>query len=161
ALRLPRCLVEELARTTTLAQQEWDAARRAADFARFRPWLEQVVALKRREAECLGPVAYDALLQDYEPDATGAELARLFEALRRAGVPLAGALAGRRRPAVVLGGRPYPVAGQRAFAERVASGLGFDFQAGRLDTAVHAFTIGLGPGDCRITTRFRPDDFRE
>src|SRR5262249_23629624 len=40
--RLPRALVEELARTTTLAQQAWADARRAADFARFRPWLERV-----------------------------------------------------------------------------------------------------------------------
>src|SRR5262245_52780931 len=39
ATRLPRSLVEELARTATLAQQEWVAARQDADFRRFRPWL--------------------------------------------------------------------------------------------------------------------------
>src|SRR5262245_60520252 len=41
--RLPRPLVEELARVTTVAQQEWAAALRASDWAHFRPWLEQVL----------------------------------------------------------------------------------------------------------------------
>src|SRR3954470_2805388 len=34
--RLPRALVEELAKTTSVAQQEWIAARRESDFGRFR-----------------------------------------------------------------------------------------------------------------------------
>ncbi len=69
--RLPRSLVEETARTTSLAQREWILARQDADFARFRPWLEKIVALKRCEAEALGyeDVAYDALLDEYEPGA--------------------------------------------------------------------------------------------
>src|SRR5229473_1980393 len=53
-VRVPRPLVEELARVTTLAQQEWEGARRDADFGRFRPWLEKIVALKRQEAEAVG-----------------------------------------------------------------------------------------------------------
>ena len=52
-IKLPRDLVEELARTTSLAQQEWIAARRDADFGHFRPWLDRIVQLKRQEAECL------------------------------------------------------------------------------------------------------------
>ena len=63
--KLPRQLVEALAQTTALAQQEWIIARREACFARFRPWLDQIIQLKRQEAECLmkatpdsqGPVA--------------------------------------------------------------------------------------------------------
>src|SRR5205809_1029603 len=53
-IRLPRSLVEEIARTTSLAQQEWVVARQKADFAHFRPWLEKVVALKCQEAEAIG-----------------------------------------------------------------------------------------------------------
>ncbi|MHC5543199.1 carboxypeptidase M32, partial [Singulisphaera rosea] len=36
--------------------------------------------------------------------------------------------------------------------------LGFDFQRGRLDTTAHPFCSGIGPGDCRITTRFRQNN---
>ena len=52
-VRLPRALVEELARTTSMAQSEWVAARAASDFGRFRPWLEKIVQLKREESACL------------------------------------------------------------------------------------------------------------
>src|SRR5205807_10162155 len=64
ATRLPRRLVQELARVTTLAHHEWAIARRKVDFARFRPWLDKIITLKRREAEALGyaEAPYDALL---------------------------------------------------------------------------------------------------
>src|SRR3990172_4315476 len=67
--RLPRRLVEETARVTSLAQQEWVAAREQSEFARFEPWLERIVRLKREEAACVevGDEAYDALLDAYEP----------------------------------------------------------------------------------------------
>ena len=43
----------------------------------------------------------------------------------------------------------------------MAASLGFDFQRGRLDTAAHPFCTGIGPGDCRITTRFNPHNFSD
>jgi len=51
--KLPRRLVEALAQTTSLAQHAWIAARREANFASFRPWLDQIIQLKRQEASCL------------------------------------------------------------------------------------------------------------
>ena len=44
AVKLPRELVEELARVRTRAQQVWQEAKAANDFPRFRPWLEKLVA---------------------------------------------------------------------------------------------------------------------
>ena len=52
-VRLPRKLVEELARTTSMAQPEWVAARAVNDFSKFRPWLEKIIALKKEESACL------------------------------------------------------------------------------------------------------------
>jgi carboxypeptidase Taq len=160
--KLPRSLVEELARTTSIAQQEWVEARKANDFARFQPWLEAVVRLKRQEAACLslGGDAYDALLDEYEPGARGRDLAVLFESLRRDLVPLVGAIAGSTKgpKASTLGG-DYPLDRQKIFGETVASAIGFDFERGRLDTTAHPFCSGIGPGDTRITTRFDPKDF--
>jgi carboxypeptidase Taq len=160
--RLPRRLVEETARVTPLAQQEWAAARLDDDFARFRPWLERVVALKRSEAEALGHpgAAYDALLDEYEPEARACDIALLFRALEAELVPLLRALtsSGRRPPAGLLH-REFPLDRQRTFAEVVAAGIGFDFQRGRLDSTTHPFFSSIGPGDCRITTRYSLHDF--
>jgi len=160
--KLPRSLVEELARTTSIAQQEWVEARKANDFNRFRPWLTSIIDLKRQEAACLasGGELYDALLDEYEPGANGRELATLFESLRRDLVPLVAAIAGSTRgpkPGVLEGN--YPVDRQKIFGEMVASAIGFDFDRGRLDTTAHPFCSGIGPGDVRITTRFDPHDF--
>ncbi len=162
ATKLPRMLVEELARTTSIAQQEWVDARRDGDFARFRPRLESIVGLKRQEAACLadGGDPYDALLDEYEPGARSCDLAPLFEALRRDLVPLVSAIAGSGRGPSALRG-DYPVDRQRIFGEAVAGAIGFDFDRGRLDTAAHPFCSGIGPGDCRITTRFDPGDFSD
>jgi carboxypeptidase Taq len=157
ACRLPRGLVEELANITALAQQAWAVARRRADFGRFRPWLEKVVALKRREAESLAgtPVAYDALLEEYEPGARAEALARLFAALREELAPLLAAIVGaRRQPDPSLLTRRYPVQRQRRFVQEVAAAVGFDFRAGRLDSTTHPFFAPIGPGDVRITTRY-------
>jgi carboxypeptidase Taq len=164
--KLPRTLVEELARTTTLAQQEWVVARQKSDFPHFRPWLEKIVHLKQREAECLtgGTITYDALLDEYEPGARSADVGRLFAVLRRELVPLVEAiLSSRVQPDLTLlrSAAGYPIERQQFFCEEVAAALGFDFHRGRLDTTAHPFCTGIGPGDCRITTRYDPDDFSD
>jgi carboxypeptidase Taq len=159
--RLPRRLVEELARATSLAQQEWNVARREDDFPRLRSALETIFGLKRSEAECLGgAVPYDALLDEYEPGATSRDLTTLFGALRAELVPLISAISeARRRPDREILHREYPVDRQRLFGEMVAGAVGFDFRRGRLDTTAHPFCSGIGPGDCRITARYDPHDF--
>ena len=45
--KLPQALVEELARLSVLGQQLWAEARKANDFARFRPMLEKTIEQKR------------------------------------------------------------------------------------------------------------------
>jgi carboxypeptidase Taq len=161
-VRLPRSLVEETARVTSLAQQEWAAARQDDDYARFQPWLERVLALRCREAEFaeIGDV-YDALLDEYDPGTRRGEIARLFGELRRELTPLLDALIGApRQPDRSILRRAYPVERQRQFGEMAAAAVGFDFHAGRLDVTVHPFFSTVGPGDCRITCRFDPCDFR-
>jgi carboxypeptidase Taq len=162
--RLPRSLVAELARTTSLAHQEWILARQNDEFARFRPWLEKIVSLKRAEADAVGYAAhpYDALIDLYEPGATTASAAALFDVLRDALVPLVAAIGSApRRPKIGILHREYPVDRQRMLGESAAAAVGFDFTRGRIDLSPHPFCTGIGPGDTRLTSRFRADDFSE
>jgi carboxypeptidase Taq len=164
AVKLPKELVEEIARVTTRAQQVWQEARAANDFAAFQPWLEKVVRLKREEAQAVGyrTVPYDALLDEYEPGATTAEITRLFADLREELTPLVAAVAASsRKPRRDILERNYPVERQQAFGEAAAKAIGFDFDAGRLDTTTHPFCSGIGPGDCRITTRYNARHLNE
>jgi carboxypeptidase Taq len=164
AVKLPKDLVEELARVTTRAQQVWQEARGRNDFPSFRPWLEQIIALKRREAEAVGYTGhpYDALLDEYEPGATAKQVREVFAALSAELVPLIAAIGQSDRVPrrEVLEG-DFPVASQEVFAREAATTIGFDFAAGRLDVTTHPFCSGIGPGDCRITTRYNPRFFNE
>ena len=163
ATKLPRRLVEELSRVATLSQQAWVEARQQSDFKQFLPWLEQIVALKREEAEAIGygdGVPYDALLDDYEPGMTARDVEGLFTPLRDELVPLVSAIReSGRQPDVSILTRRYPVDAQRTFAIDAARQIGFNFHDGRLDVAAHPFCSGFGPGDCRLTTRYDEHHF--
>jgi len=156
-VKLPRSLVEELTRASVLGQQAWVQARQDNDFRLFAPHAEKIFHLKRQQAACLGYAdhPYDALLDDYEPAARTAEVAKVLDALRQELVPLVGAImqSGRTAPVGILQ-REYPLAAQEAFGKTAAAAIGFDFTRGRLDTTHHPFCAGLGPRDCRITTRY-------
>jgi carboxypeptidase Taq len=164
AVKLPKDLVEELARVTTRAQQVWQEARQANDFPAFLPWLEKVLALEQRKAQALdgGGLLYDALLDEYEPGACTAEITEVFASLRQDLVPLVGAIrASKHRPRHEILDRPYAVDRQQMFGESIAAAIGFDFSAGRLDVTPHPFCSGTGPGDCRLTTRYHPNHFNQ
>jgi len=156
-VKLPQELVEELMRASVLGQQAWIKARAADDYASFAPHVEKLISLKRQQAQCLGYTnhPYDALLDDFEPGAKTAEVAQVLAALRDELAPLVQAIkqSGRKAPAEILA-RTYPKDAQAAFGIAAAAAIGFDFQRGRLDVTHHPFCSGLGPHDCRITTRY-------
>ncbi|MDQ3441260.1 MAG: carboxypeptidase M32 [Planctomycetota bacterium] len=162
ATKLPTRLVEELTKVGVLGQQAWVEARKKSDFPTFRPWLERIVDLKREEAACVGFKVhpYDALLGDYEPGDTTADVTAIFASLRAPLVDLVGRIAqsGRTSP-VELFDRSYSADAQQKFARDAAAKVGFDFTAGRLDVSVHPFCTHLGPGDVRMTTRYNEGRF--
>ncbi len=155
--RVPERLVGELAKTCVEAQQAWVTARAESSWNVLEPWLQRVFDLKRELAACRMPDAdpYDALLDDYEPGSRWPAIASQFSRLRAEIVPLLQSCTGStRRPDDEVMRRHYPVAEQQSFVREVASRIGFDFQRGRLDTTAHPFCSGVGPDDCRITTRW-------
>jgi carboxypeptidase Taq len=164
AIRLPRSLVEEFARITSVAQREWVTAHEKSDWSHFQDWVEKIVTLKRAEAAALRPGddLYETMLDEYEPGMTVRQVAALFDSLRGELVELVGAIrASPRRPDLSVLHRIYPLDRQRQFGEAVAAAVGFDFRSGRLDTSPHPFFTSLGPSDYRITTRFSLQRFSD
>ncbi|MGE3809723.1 MAG: carboxypeptidase M32, partial [Gemmataceae bacterium] len=164
AVKLPQELVDEIARDTTRAQQVWQEARAKSDFPSFQPWLEKIVGLKQKEADAIGykQVRYDALLDEFEPGATTAEIKSTFAELRKDLVPLVAAITGSgKHPNRDILARNYSVERQEIFSQAAAAAIGFDFESGRLDVTTHPFCSGIGPGDVRLTTRYNPRFFNE
>ncbi len=157
--RLPRRLVEEMARVSAQSAQAWAEARDHNDFKSFAPWLDQTFALAREKADALGytGVRYDALLEDYEPGMTTAELSTLFAQLREQLVPLVDSFRDRGAAnAAKMSEREFALDRQRAFAESAAEKMGFDLECGRFDLGPHPFCTMIGTGDVRIAARYHP-----
>lgn len=164
ATKLPASLVEKFQRVRAHAREAWKEARERSEFKIFKPFLQKLLDLNLKRAQCWGfqESPYDALLDEYEPDTRASQMRALFADLRPAiGAILRPALERSAAvPADLLTGN-YPIAAQQAFNRRVAEAIGFDFSAGRIDTTTHPFCSTLGPGDCRLTTRYDEHNFAQ
>lgn len=160
--KLSTKMIEHLSALTVRGQQNWDAARKNNRFSDFQKTLEQIVNLKReigsRLREGTENTAYEALIDEYEPNATVKHLDQLFQTLREPLVELIQRIQDApRRPETNLFQRALPIKVQREISRYVATQIGFDFDRGRLDETSHPFCTTLGPDDCRILTRYDPN----
>jgi carboxypeptidase Taq len=156
AIKVPASFVAEYAQAVSAGQQAWGHARAASDFSSFQPFLEKIVALKKRYVTFFPGAEhpYDVLLDDFEPSMKTAEVKAIFEALRPRLVDLIRAIASA--PAVDDGflRTSYAEADMLAFAVEVITSFGFDWTRGRQDKSLHPSATAIGAGDVRITTRW-------
>lgn len=160
-LKLPDAFVNELARTTSEAHGIWVQARKSSNFKLFSPQLSKIVELKRRQADYLGwkESPYDALLEDFEPGLTSEEVSSKFHHLKEFLTDYVKKISNSKvRISTSKLKGVFDVATEKEFNRFVASKVGFDFEAGRMDESAHPFSTSFGPGDARITTRYKEDD---
>ncbi|MEM6729219.1 MAG: carboxypeptidase M32, partial [Pseudomonadota bacterium] len=155
--KVPAKLAAALARVTSRAQGQWAEARANEDVAAFLPVLDEVLSLRREEGAALaqGGDVYDALLQDYEPGTTAADLDAMFGAMRPRLVALRDKVLGAPAPRALSG--EFEETTQLALSQELALAFGYDMGKGRIDKAVHPFSSGSGH-DVRITTRTSATD---
>ena len=160
---LPESLVQRRALATARCEHAWRRQRPANDWAGFVENFREVLAIGREQATLLadktGSSRYEALMDQYEPGLTCAQVDRVFGEVRQWLPGLIRQVLERQaeRPLIEPVG-PFPVAAQRALCDRVMRLLGFDFEAGRLDVSTHPFCGGV-PEDVRMTTRFSEHEF--
>jgi carboxypeptidase Taq len=163
ATAVPGALVEAESRACSECEAVWRRGRLENDFAAVLPGLERILHIERQiaalKAERLGTSPYEALLDQYEPGASVAEVDRLFNEIADFLPDLIEAALSRQvaLPSAPPSG-PFPTATQRRLAMRLMERIGFDFAHGRLDISAHPF-CGGSPDDVRITTRYNEDDF--
>ncbi len=159
ALKVPIDYVSENARVTTVAQSVWEKAKIESNFEVFRPYLEQVVDLRRQYADFFKPWdhVYDPLLDDFEPGMKTAEVQEIFGKLRPMQVGLIKAIAQKPQVEKSFLNLDYPEKGQLDFGVEVIRQFGYDWNHGRQDKSAHPFTTSFGLNDVRITTRFSTD----
>lgn len=160
--KIPQSLVEKDSQTSSLAKAAWVKARRENDFATFAPHLEALLEIAREKAELWGyqDEPYTALLSGYERGANTAETVTLFDSIKSDLTAIAAEAVAQSSeiPADTLLG-DAPIEKQILLNREIAESLGFDFEAGRIDTTTHPFCTTLGPQDVRLTTRYEVGDF--
>jgi carboxypeptidase Taq len=156
AIKLPADFVAEQRRAAAVSTHVWREARQADDFAAFRPHLERMFQLARREADYIGYAEhpYDALVDRHDPGMTARDLDALFGRLLAVIVPLVRAIAGRPAAGPDVLDSEFDEGAQRAFALEMVQAFGYDTRRGRLDLSAHPFSTKFHRDDVRITTRY-------
>ena len=160
-VRVPPELSAELSRTSAIAEPVWQEARKESDWAKFQPYLEKIVELRRQYVDCFEPADedYDHLLDIYEPGMKTAEVRAVFDELKEGLVPLIAEVA-ERADAVddsfLIG--DFPIDEQKRVEGKILEDFGFTPDSWRLDETVHPFATRSGMDDIRLTTRHREDN---
>ncbi|HYT35594.1 MAG TPA: carboxypeptidase M32, partial [Ktedonobacteraceae bacterium] len=155
ATKLPRKLVEELARVQSGSFEAWRRAREHNDFASFAPWLSRTVALQREVADRIGyaETRYDALLDLFEPGMTASKLDKLFAPVREVSTTLLRRIeaSGTFVDDSCLQGE-FSEEQQVELSDVLLRAMGYDFSHGGIAVSPHPFTTSFGsPFDVRLT----------
>lgn len=156
-------LVEQLSLTGAEAFEAWRSAREASDFSLFEPLLSKMFELKREEASQIGfeEHPYDAMLDEFEPEMTHAQVEGLFSELRP---QLVNGLALIQKSPVCERIRTgplelsYELGQQESFARFLAESIGFPPE-NRIDEGTHPFCSAASSHDVRLVTRYREKEF--
>lgn len=162
-VKIPAKEYKEYVILQSKAESVWSDAKDASDFSMLQPYLEKLVDFKRRFVDYWGSKGtnYDTLLDLYEPGVDVQTIDRVFQQVREAIVPLVAEIsASSNKPETDFLFQSFPEANQRDFSLFMLNEMGYDLEAGRLDATAHPFATGLNPGDVRVTTHYKENDFR-
>ena len=148
-------------RLTQEAVAVWAKAKKASDFSVFAPYLEKMVAGRRRQAEQIAPGKdpYETLLDQYEPGLTIEKCDAFFNTVRAAIVPLLEAV--KTRGSAIRTdflNQDWPIEAQRTLSQKVMKLWGIDPDRCTLAESEHPFTDGFNTHDVRITTHYMAND---
>jgi carboxypeptidase Taq len=153
--------IRRLSETSSRSFHSWIRARAANSFSLFKDDLQELVTLKKEEAELAGyeQHPYDALLDNFEKGCTTSLLDRVFSTVRLPLKDLLDRIATRPQVDDSFLHDNYPRNQQWDFGLDIIRQLGFDFEAGRQDLSEHPFTPSFNARDVRITTRIDENNF--
>lgn len=138
----------------------WHDAKEKSDWEMFAPYLEKLVAFRRRFASLKDPSkpAYDVLLDQFEKGASMESLDPFFRTLRDELSPVIREVAAREKPVPAFMKGPWAVNDQRQFSRKIMALEGIDPLNCTLGETEHPFTDSTNKWDVRITTHYYEND---
>lgn len=150
--KLPTSFVQEMSKVTSESVCIWQKAKEQSNFSLFKPALERIVTLIRKKTDLLGYDAhpYDALLDEYEPEATVAQIDTIFAEIKNTSKQIIKKWDGKKHTSLDLNASATK---QLQLSKWLLEYIGFDFTRGRVDVSSHPFSSSCHPNDSRLTTR--------
>ena len=165
---LPEKLVADLAKQEALTVNVWKKAKAQKNFNLFKADLQKLLDLNKQAAEILKEVKetktpYEALIDNFEPKMTAAQITATFTRLQQDLRKLISRIqAVPSKPEMAMLHRPVATDKQREIAQLLTQMLGYDTAStearGRIDETEHPFTTGYYD-DVRITTHYHLNNY--
>jgi carboxypeptidase Taq len=159
--KIPATFVHKMSSAINVAYHSWIKARKENNFSVFEKPLQDIIDLKREEAELLGYEShpYDALMNDYDKGLTTIIVDKLFADL----APQLSTILEKIKQQPVVDDsflhQHFDKTTQWNVGMEILKRMHFNFDAGRQDISEHPFTTNFSSQDVRITTRIDENDF--
>lgn len=160
--KLPKKLVEELAKSTSEGAKIWSEAKEKKSFTIFKPYLEKIIKLCREKAEIIGYEShpYDALMDLFEPGSKVKTIDPIFSELKKGLVGLIEKIMNKdfqiKTDFLKI---PTSEEIQLKLSKKIMNLMGLFEDFSRIDKSAHPFSSSLNPNDIRMTTRFDINNF--
>lgn len=158
AAKLPASFVKTFSTTCSKALHTWSKAKKENSFKDFKPHLEKIVSLCRKQADFLGfqDHPYDALLDLYEPGMTVRTLSPLFQKIKQPLIQLIQGICSKPPAKTPFFQHTFDFEKQLKLSHKLLHIVGLPSSKARIDLSSHPFCSGLHPKDTRMTTRLLP-----
>ena len=143
-------LVEQLARAKSKGYESWQQAKNDSDYKIFLPFFKELIDLRIEESKQLSDKysPWETLAQPYEPDITKEFLDKIFKPIRKSIPSLLESVKRSKRKEWDIDHNS-----QKILCSKLLDNFGRKKELVAVAESPHPFSITLGPGDYRITTR--------
>ncbi|MBU0963234.1 MAG: carboxypeptidase M32 [Nanoarchaeota archaeon] len=161
---LPEEFVIELSKASSLGGSAWEKAKEKKDFNIFKPYLEKLVNLKRKEVNYnkLPGHPYNTLLDDFEEGMTVAKLKPRFDILKNELILLLKKIEStelyKKQKDTILK-KSFNNDLELEICKDYKNRIGLNNNISRLDLSMHPFTTTIGIKDIRLTTNLKDGFF--
>lgn len=140
----------------------WEKAKNTNDYKSYEPSLINVIERTKKIIEYRGVDSiYEALLDDYEPNMTMAKYDEFFDLIEKKISPLIKRINELPKKEYSFLNEEVSIDKQEAISKKLLDYLQYDSSWGYMTTTEHPFSTQMSIGDCRITTKFRLNDFSD
>ncbi len=153
--------VRKMSEAVNRSFHAWIQARKENSFAVFQQPLDEIIQLKKQEADLLGyeQHPYNALMNDYDKGLTVAITDKVFTNLQPQLSSLLDKIKNKPQVNDSMLPQHFDKDTQWKFGMEILKRMQFDFEAGRQDISEHPFTTSFGNADVRVTTRIDENNF--